>query len=650
MRITILQILKMRNKVTCLIISLFALLVTIQPCFASDFAEGNQDKENKIEGGNNPIRYHEFAGGDTSEVRRKLEIDLSYSKAHSSWKGIITNASMLGEYYLNQFNLKKAEKYYRESFDASKKEGDKANQANSANNLGTIAEKIGNYGEAVSYYLQAYEIFDSLNNKIGISGTANNLGIIYYLINESEKALGFLKLAANLKRDLKDSISLVITYQNLGNVYFELWNYDSASYYYQKCLELSDLIDDNTSVGKAANSLGVIAMMENNYGKASELFSISIDESGKGNDFQNISSTYDNLGLLNQNSGKPDIAFIYFDSSLAIATRYGLKEEMKNAYEHISALYAQQNDYREAYINLLSYQHLHNDLLSEKGVIAGIEALFIKQKQENRILLLEREQEKQKAQTIKLSALLFIVIIVTVLGFFIYKISQESKIALNLARLEKERFKAVIEAQEKERKRIAGDLHDSVGQMLSLSKLHLSEIIDSSGNLDLLHGQLIERSVQIIDEACQEVRNISHNLMPGPLIRLGLNSAIKDLVRQINASRRMLVTYSSNFETDRLDESVEISIYRIIQEIFNNIFKHSDATEVDMVLNRQNRNRVKLIVRDNGKGFDTEKIKSSSGIGWKNIQSRLLMTNGIMKVDSTPDQGTVISIDVFFIV
>ncbi len=632
-----------RNRILLLIV---ALQIIILPWAESSSLLRYYNNQDTIEVGRELDLFTGLSGKDTSAARLKLEKALSISEANNYYQGISRSASLLGSLYLGRFNLIKAEKYYREAYEASKKTGDKIREANSANNLGTIAEKNGDYSTAVSYYLYAYEIFDSLKHRQGISGTANNLGIIYYLLNETDKALDFLKLSSELKRELKDSISLVLTFQNIGNVFFDLWKYDSSKFYYQKCIDLSEMVDDPASAGKALNSLGVISMLENNYLEALKFFKRAVNKSTKANDFQNLSSIYDNLGLLNLNSGKHENAISYFDSSLSIAIKYGLKEEMRNSYEHKSMIYAKLKNYKDAFINLQNFQNLQNDFLKEKGSVAGIEALFIKQKQENKILSLEKEQEKRKTQAVILLALLVIMLLVAFLGFSIYRITQKSKNTRKLAELEKERFKAVIEAQEMERKRIAGDLHDSVGQMLSLTKLHLSEIMDASQDMLPEHGQMLERSVNIIDEACQEVRNISHNLMPGPLIRLGLNSAVKDLTRKINASKKMRVSYSSNLNNDRLNENVEISIYRIIQEIMSNIIKHSGASEIQMILNRQTGNKIKLTISDNGAGFDMNHLSNSSGIGWKNIHSRLAIIGGSMKVDSVLDKGTVINIDV----
>ena len=591
--------------------------------------------------------YSKLIHSDTANARKCLEKALSISRRVGYFNGIARSASYLGSYYMGKFDLSKAENYFMESFEASRKSGNKTLEANSANNLGAISEKKGNYSSAISNYLNAYILFDSLKNTNGISATTLNIGIIYYLLNEPENAKNFFQLSLRLKQQLHDSLSMVNVYQGLGNVYFDLLKYDSAKYYYNKCIDLSESVNDAISAGKAYNSNGVIALYENDYSGALKLFNRALYYSKMKNDVLNISEVYGNLGLMGLNSGNFQAAITYFDSSLVLSKQYGLKEEMKYAYQLLSKIYAQQEKYKEAFLNLQNYDNLQNDLLTEKSNVTGIEALFVKQKQENKILKLEKEQEKRKTQIVLSVAVIFILLIASILGFYIYTISQKSKNARLVAELEKERFKAVIEAQEMERKRIAGDLHDSVGQMLSLSKLQLSEIMDSSNMYSPEHEQMLERSTRIIDEACQEVRNISHNLMPGPLIRLGLPAAVKDLVRKINASNKIHVSFASNLYDSRLNENIEISVYRIIQEIFNNILKHAQATEIGISLIRQAEEKLELSITDNGIGFDTGEIIKSSGIGWKNIYSRLAIINGTLNINSKKNSGTCIEIKVF---
>ena len=591
--------------------------------------------------------YFNLIETDSINARLNLEIALKISKDIGFSAGIAESSSYLGTYYLDRFNLLKAQNYFEEALQASKKTGNKLLTAKTSNNLGTIFEKKGSYSEAISDYLYAYELFDSLNNESGISAITNNIGAIYYLLNEPKKAKNFFRISMQFKKRIGDSLSLIYIYQNLGNVYYDLWAYDSAKYYYNKCIDLSLGVNDQVSAGIAYNGLGFIAMTEKNVQLAKELFGRALYYSSEKNDYRNISSTYDNLGLLDYYSGNIDSAIYNFTKSLNISQQFGLREEMKNAYQHLSDSYSKSGNYESAYINLLNYINLQSELLTEKNSVSGIETLFLKQKQENKILELEKEKEKRKAQLTLILAFITILIISSVLLFNIYRIAQKSKHNNKIAALEKERFKSVIEAQELERKRIAEDLHDSVGQMLSLSKLQLSELLDYSGDIEEEQRQILRQSANIIDDACEEVRNISHNLMPGALIRSGLFSAVRDLIRKINAAGKINAILKNNVGNIRFSETLEISLFRIIQEIMNNTIKHSKASEIILTFNRNSDKGIDVSIHDNGIGFEPERIKYSQGIGWKNIYSRLAIINGSMNIKSIKDKGTDIYINIF---
>jgi signal transduction histidine kinase len=212
---------------------------------------------------------------------------------------------------------------------------------------------------------------------------------------------------------------------------------------------------------------------------------------------------------------------------------------------------------------------------------------------------------------------------------------QKIQLTLELAEAEKLRFKDVIEAEEKERARIAQELHDGLGQLLSTARLNvagLEEAVNKEDQADL------ERSLKIIDDACEEVRHISHNMMPSALIRLGLIPAIKELVNNVNVSKGIKIDFTFNEELS-LSRSLEITIYRVIQEVLNNMLKHAKATLISLSIEKNNTDLI-IIIKDNGVGFKTEELKNSIGMGWKNIYSRISMLDGSIKLASELQNGT----------
>lgn len=203
------------------------------------------------------------------------------------------------------------------------------------------------------------------------------------------------------------------------------------------------------------------------------------------------------------------------------------------------------------------------------------------------------------------------------------------------------RMNAIIETEEKERKRIAGELHDGLGQLLSTARLNMAGVEEYPG---MQNNLLLKNSLQLIDEACVEVRAISHNMMPAALIRRGLIDAVGRLIHKINDSEKLRITYDTEIE-ERFEENREIALYRIIQESLNNMVKHAKAKNILVKITRTAASLDVAIV-DDGVGFDVSAIQDSGGLGWKNMYSRVEILNGTITIDSVQGKGTTIMISV----
>jgi two-component system NarL family sensor kinase len=190
-------------------------------------------------------------------------------------------------------------------------------------------------------------------------------------------------------------------------------------------------------------------------------------------------------------------------------------------------------------------------------------------------------------------------------------------------------LKASITLQEEERQRIAADLHDDAGPLLATARLYLTENLINLDKASQL--QSIFNAKQIIDEAIQLIRNISHSLMPPTLKNFGLESAINDFFQKINASGSLNVNSRFNDYKVRLKPEKELTLFRVIQELVNNILKHSDASFIHLTQHNGEDNVIVRIHYD-GRGLTQEDFlklaKSAVGLGLKNIQSRLKVVQG----------------------
>ena len=199
----------------------------------------------------------------------------------------------------------------------------------------------------------------------------------------------------------------------------------------------------------------------------------------------------------------------------------------------------------------------------------------------------------------------------------------------------------MITGQEAERSRISNDLHDSLGGMLSTLKLKYD-------TLQLEHGDLSEDDeyheiMDLIDIACNDVRDISRNLKPNALENLGLTAALKDLVNRYRIRGTLDISINTNNVDGILDQESKLHVYRIIQELLNNAVKHAKASEIDVFVNRAEDELV-MMVQDNGKGFDQQGVKKGLGLG--NLESRVKVLKGEMEIDSYIDGGTSVTVHI----
>jgi two-component system, NarL family, sensor kinase len=208
-------------------------------------------------------------------------------------------------------------------------------------------------------------------------------------------------------------------------------------------------------------------------------------------------------------------------------------------------------------------------------------------------------------------------------------------------RLHKEKIRAEIDTLENERRRIASDLHDELGPLLSAVKLQINNL-ETADAADL---QLIEKSSRHIDTIIKKLREISNDLMPNTLTRKGLKNAIEEFIDNSQDASKLPIKFICEQEL-QLDQNKEINLYRIIQEITHNTIKHAGATMLIIKISTQD-SRLFLMTADNGTGFDYFlKIRDNIGLGLRNLQSRTEVMGGEFTCSAEPGKGTSYTIEI----
>lgn len=210
----------------------------------------------------------------------------------------------------------------------------------------------------------------------------------------------------------------------------------------------------------------------------------------------------------------------------------------------------------------------------------------------------------------------------------------------NIKEIELNAINSMLLGQESERKRISKEIHDGIGPTLSIIRIALDDL---KTKLDTPESAYLDRVIHQIVEVSEDIRRISHDLMPRVLEDFGLEDAFLDLVNKINHSNKIKVDFYSTLGKIRLDKPLELSLYRIGQELVNNSIKHSGTSGINIQLIKHS-DTVMLMIEDFGKGL-SEDINENSGIGLRNIETRVKALEGVFSIDSTKDKGMIATIE-----
>ena len=211
---------------------------------------------------------------------------------------------------------------------------------------------------------------------------------------------------------------------------------------------------------------------------------------------------------------------------------------------------------------------------------------------------------------------------------------------------EKMFLNAIIQAEEKERKRFAKELHDGLGPLLSTVKMSVSSLAQLKQ--DQASEEIVKNTEMIINEAIKSLKEISDNLSPHVLDNFGLLRALRNFTNKINATKAIHIKLESNLGIERFEANIEVVLYRVICELINNTIKHARAKKIEISLMKEEKN-ITIVYKDNGRGFNKEKLSERSGnrgMGLSNIFSRINSLKGEFSIESEPGKGTWVNIKV----
>ncbi|SFD39953.1 sensor histidine kinase [Flavobacterium phragmitis] len=488
-----------------------------------------------------------------------------------------------------------------------------------------------------------YELISALNKAVAI---------IFMNNSEREKAAEYLDQAQKyIESATKKSATLaeskmetyIINAENL----VELKHFYDAKSILDKAFEILKDYPESNLNDSYFYSEGIYYAKQNKHNEALVSFDKGIKSSAKHNNLIALNrlkfAEYEVLfKLKNYEKAKSNIEYLIEKTPFIV--------DKKNYYKELSKVYNATKEYSKAYYYSNKYNVVNDSLNGDKlkNEIVELEAKYKKAESEKKISLLQSENEKAVLQVnnnrlnMMLFAVLSFLLFLTVLFLWSWnnyqkKLSYQKEVnhKQELDVLENEKklsiSNALIQGEEIERKRIARDLHDGLGSMLSGLKMHLNiadrENKENSPNIN-----------EMLNDSIKELRNISQNLMPESLMKLGLEHALKDLCASHSTSETV-IELQYLIKKSSVPEHFKVMIFRIIQELLNNALKYAKATEI-LVSCSQNKDVYFITVEDNGIGFNIQHAEKREGMGLRNIKNRVAFLNGKLEIDSEIGKGT----------
>lgn len=515
---------------------------------------------------------------------------------------------------------------------------------------------LGDYPKAMETVTRELLIYEKINDKPGIAHCNNLLGYINFKQENFSDAEKYYEIYIKNAGELNDSSMLAHALGEAADLYTGEKKYDQSISSLLRVIQICESGMSQTVnpsnygargwlpgyKAKAMYRLGKNYKLKGNLSEALK-YSLAATELKPGNlpTEYDRASYYINIGDIYKEMKEYKKAINYLNLGLAVSKRIHHRENTRDAAEYLAQTYALQKQYDSAFFYYYLFTGLKDSIVNNetKMKIAGIQGQYDVAKKDKEIV------RQHQFRNVLIGSFVFLLLTLVFL-YNRYHLRQKNKYQQELNRQQNELFNAIAAAQDQERKRIAQDIHDSLGSILSAAKLKLSALKESQPLLSIEQSENYQTTLQLLDEASAELRSISHNIMPATLSKLGLIAALRNLSNSISSNSGLQINFSSHNFLERIPEQTEMSIYRIVLELINNIVKHAQANKVTIQLIKYP-DYINLSVEDNGKGFNYgNALQVKKGIGLGNILSRVDYLRGKINVDSVPGSGTTVIIDV----
>lgn len=589
-----------------------------------------------------------------ADAKQILLQTLSTSRQKGYKEGIVKSLAGLGRRYSEEGSFKKALEYYTQSlrYYDSISQGKAKLYAGIFYSTGTAYQSLGDFNNAGTFYIKAAQEASkdtSLNRSRAY--IYSSLGGVFIQLKEYNKALHYFNLGQNLALQAKDDKALGHVYSNKGIYYEEHNNFDSAYHYYIMALRLSEANNDKRTQLTTLSNIGALYMKQKQYEKAIPYFEKTLQLAGPGNLYVRLNGALYFLGAAHYYLKHYSQSEKYLLIALKEAEAVNQPEMSMDVHALLATVYAATKEFEKAYNHQKHYEAL-KDTLSGSDAVNNVNALETKyrtaqkdkQIAEKKLEIAQQQIHlQQKNKWIWISSVIG-VLLLGLLGMLYRVFVQKQRLYSEKVRSmqqekEIELLQAMMAGEEKERIRLAHELHDGISSQISAMKFSLASI--SNRHHELAENEDFQQVIAMLNETGSDIRKTAHNLMPDSLIRQGLVDATRHFCEQIHTNANIEFQAYGDFED--LSGTISLLVYRIIQELLNNIIKHANASQAIILLYRDG-NKLQLTVEDNGIGMKPKK-EAESGMGLSSLETKIRSVNGVFTIESIEGKGTTVYIE-----
>lgn len=578
---------------------------------------------------------------DRSEEYALKAIGLAESSGFT--RGLIAADNLYVNVLISQGRYQKSFEVASESVELSRKWGNEKYLAKSYTIKGMTGIFLGHFQMAANNLLDAAVIIDKIGTKLEIQQSMNMLSIIFTELKDKDKALEYALKANKLGAVNKHPGTNLMTLMQLARARALNNELALSEKIFAQLLSTAKQLKDSLNITYTYIYSAELAIQQEKYHKALDLYTKAYRDAVKTSfpDFL----IYANGGLARTHYALKhfNIASRYLEQGVYHARRTGSENMLRELLLLGAEIKEGEGDLKAALLFRKEFEELNARLLNLdlQQNVHRLEAVFQNSVKEREIvhqkLLIANNQLKisQKDNYIAVAVFLAAILAITALLIWLWY-GQKHKMA------EKERevqlLKAMMNGEEAERSRLARDLHDGVGGLLSATKMHLS-VLQNDAVFPEMH-QRFDHTVSMLDSASHEIRMIAHNLAPDLLMKLGLHKALSAYFLRLQ-SPNFKIDYLKIGDIPRMESNFELLVYRIVQELVNNVIKHSGSDHALIQLSYREE-VLSVTVEDDGVGL---KEDSEEGLGLSNLRSRIAAGNGYMEIESSRDNGTTVFVE-----